>query len=204
MCRWSVSSAFTAVQCNIKVYSFIRGSSSHRPCLCSAAIDFLLSCCFSMWAGSSCISQIRAYPTSVSPAFFLVHNGYLQGVAQWKKNMCSLQKLWSVERREFQPTCNHTAWGETPTQAPVPICLSLTLWLVNWDELHNNAGCNADKNMKHLNVITRRSFELGALQWDFHFKTKAYWDFSSERELRLGCNSPVSGRSWWDSKKRNF
>lgn len=67
----------------------------------------------------------------------------------------------------------HTAGGETPTQASVPICPALSLWLVNWDELHNNADCNADKNMKHLNVITQRSFKVCALclQLGFHLKT---------------------------------
>lgn len=79
MCRWSVSSAVTALQCNIKVYSSIQASSSHRPCLCIAAVDFLLSCCFSMWAESSCISQIRANPTSVAP--LSACNEYLLGVA---------------------------------------------------------------------------------------------------------------------------
>ncbi len=86
MCRWSVSSAFTAVQWNIKVYSSIQDSNSHRPRLCIAAEDFLLSCCFSVWVESSCISQIRANPTSVAPLF--AYSEYLQGVTQWKK-MCA-------------------------------------------------------------------------------------------------------------------
>jgi len=71
VCRWSVSSAFTVVQCNIKVYSSIQGSSIPRPCLCIAAVDFLLSCCFNMWAESSCISQIRANPR-VLPSSLLI------------------------------------------------------------------------------------------------------------------------------------
>lgn len=90
MCRWSVSSALTAVHCNIKVYSSVHGSSSPRPRLCIAAVDFLLSCCFSMWAESSCISQIRNNPTSVAPLF--AYGEYLQGVTHWKE-MCAFAKL---------------------------------------------------------------------------------------------------------------
>lgn len=72
--------------------------------------------------------------------------------------------------RELQPTCNHSAWGETPTQASVPMGPLPSLGLVNWEELHNNADGNADKNMKHLNVITQSTFKLCALcpQSDFY------------------------------------
>lgn len=37
--------------------------------VCFAVVDFLLSCCFSVWAASSRISQIRANPTSLALLF---------------------------------------------------------------------------------------------------------------------------------------
>lgn len=62
MCRCSVSRASTVLQWNINLQ--YKDSSSHGPRVCIAAVDFLLSCCFSTWDNPTCTFHIKANPAA--------------------------------------------------------------------------------------------------------------------------------------------
>lgn len=76
----------------------MQDKSGHRRCLRTVAVDFLLSCCFSMRLESSCMFQIRANPTRVASLFFFffAFSDFLPGVTTGSKS-CVLEQNYNLQ-----------------------------------------------------------------------------------------------------------